>query len=62
MRWLLKPLIRPIARRKLDALYNERACITSAIARARKSKKQVSGLYEEAKRNTAACRYWEGWA
>lgn len=61
MKTLLKPFVRPIARRKLDFLYTERKAILDAIQRARRAKKRVSGLYEMAKRNTRDCHRWESW-
>lgn len=61
MRWLLKPIMRPIARRKLDRLYAEKEQIDAAIYRARKSKKRVSDLYELAKRTNMECHRWERW-
>ena len=60
MRWLLKPIMRPIARRKLAVLYQERDSLSAAIDRARKRKKAVSGLYEAAQHNNKLCLYWEG--
>ncbi len=59
MRWLLKPIMRPIARRKLALLYQERDSLSAAIDRARKRKKAVSGLYEAARHNNKLCLYWE---
>jgi ribosomal protein L17 len=61
MRWLLKPIMRPIARRKLAHLYEEKDRIETAINRARKSKSRVSGLYELAKRTNMECHCWERW-
>jgi hypothetical protein len=61
MRWLLKPIMRPIARRKLAVLYEEKNRIAAAINRARKSKSRVSDLYDLAKRTNEACLYWETW-
>jgi len=61
MRWLLKPIMRPIARRKLAVLYEEKNRIEAAIKRARKSKSRVSDLYDLAKRNNFECHRWERW-
>jgi len=61
MRWLLKPIMRPIARRKLAVLYKEKNRIEAAIKRARKSKSRVSDLYDLAKRNNLECHRWERW-
>ena len=61
MRWLLKPIMRPIARRKLEALYEEKDRIEAAINRARKSKTRVSDLYDLAKRTNMECHRWERW-
>ena len=61
MRWLLTPIMRPIARRKLKALYVERERFNQAIQRARRSKSRVSDLYLEAKHVNAECCRWEKW-
>lgn len=61
MRWLLKPIMRPIARRKLDDLYETKNRLEAAINRARKTKSRVSDLYDLAKRNNLECHRWERW-
>lgn len=61
MRWLLKPIMRPIAHRKLAALYEDKDRIEAAINRARKSKARVSYLYDLAKRTNMECHRWERW-
>lgn len=61
MKKLLKPIMRPIARRKLAALYEDKERLDQAIARARKSKSRVSDLYELAKRTNNECHRWEAW-
>jgi len=61
MRFLLKPIMRPIARRKLADLYEEKNRIEAAIKRARKSKARVSDLYDLAKRTNMECHRWEAW-
>lgn len=61
MRWILKPIMRPIARRKLKALYEEKDRIEAAINRARKSKTRVSDLYELAQKTNMECHRWEKW-
>lgn len=62
MRFLIKALVmRPIAKRKLNALYAERGRIQEAINRARRQKRKVTDLYFIARRNTEKCRYWESW-
>jgi len=61
MRWLLKPIMRPIARRKLASLYEDKDRIEAAIKRARKSKARVSDLYDLAKRTNMECHRWERW-
>jgi len=61
MRWLLKPIMRPIARRKLAGLYETKDRLEVAIKRARKNKSRVSDLYDLAKRTNEACLYWEAW-
>jgi len=61
MRWLLKPIIRPIARRKLADLYETKNRLEAAINRARKTKSRVSDLYDLAKRNNLECHRWERW-
>jgi len=58
---LLKPIMRPIARRKLIALHQERDRIEAAIARARKSRSMVSGLYRHAQAVQTMCWRWERW-
>lgn len=62
MRFLIKALVmRPIAIRKLNALYTERFHIQEAINRARKHRRKVTDLYFSARQNTEKCRYWETW-
>ena len=61
IRWLLTPIMRPIARRKLKALYVEQERFNKAIQRARRSKSRVSDLYLEAKHVNAECCRWEKW-
>lgn len=61
MRWLFKPIMRPIARRKLAALYEDKNRLEAAINRARKSKARVSDLYDLAKRTNMECHCWERW-
>ena len=61
MRWLIKPIIRPIARRKLDVLYEDLRRIEAAISRARKSKGRVTDLYEMAKQVNLECQRLERW-
>jgi len=61
MRWLLKPIMRPIARRKLAGLYETKYRLKAAIKRARKTKSRVSDLYDLAKRNNLECHRWERW-
>jgi hypothetical protein len=61
MRWLLKPFMAPIARRKLAGLYEDKNRLDAAIQRARKSKSRVSDLYDLAKRVNMECHRWERW-
>jgi hypothetical protein len=61
MRWLIKPIMRPIARRKLNRLYEDRRRIEAAIARARKVKGRVADLYEMAKQVNLECQRLERW-
>lgn len=61
MRWLFKPIMRPIARRKLAGLYETEDRLEAAINRARKSKSRVSDLYDLAKRTNMECHRWEKW-
>jgi hypothetical protein len=61
MRWLLKPIMRIVARRKLDALYEERQRIEASILRARRAKGRVSDLYTLAKKVNHECCRWERW-
>lgn len=61
MRWLMIPIMRPIAKRRLIELYADRDRIQKAINSARKSKARVSDLYEIAKRINLACHRLERW-
>ena len=61
MRWLLKPIMRPIARRKLAGLYEDKNRLDAAIQRARRSKSRVYDLYDLAKRVNMECHRWERW-
>jgi hypothetical protein len=61
MRWLLTPIMRPIARRKLKSLYVQQELFNKAIQRARRSKSRVSDLYLEFKRVNAECHKYERW-
>jgi hypothetical protein len=61
MRWMLKPIMAPIARNKLFALYEEKDRIAAAIYRAKKSKARVTDLYDLAKQVNTACHKWERW-
>ena len=61
MRWLLKPIMRPIARRRLARLYEDKNRLEAAITRARRSKSRVSDLYGLAKRVNLECHRWEKW-
>lgn len=61
MRWLLIPIMRPIAKRRLTALYADRERIQKAINSARKSKGRVAELYEIAKFTNRECHRWERW-
>mgnify|MGYP000318413580 CR=1 FL=1 len=61
MRWLIKPIMRPIARRKLAGLYQDKDRLEAAIKRARKTKSRVSDLYDISKRVNHECHRWERW-
>jgi len=61
IRWLLTPIMRPIARRKLKSIYVQQELFNKAIQRARRSKSRVSDLYLEAKHVNAECCRWERW-
>jgi hypothetical protein len=61
MKWIIKPIMRPIARRKLVDLYEDKNRLEAAIERARKSKSRVSDLYDLAKRTNMECHRWERW-
>jgi hypothetical protein len=61
MRWILKPIMRPMAKRRLVELYADRDRIQKAINSARKSKGRVSDLYDISKRMNLACHHWERW-
>jgi len=62
MRWLFKPFIRPIARRKLRELYKERDNLTVCIDRQRKAKRRVTPFYEAARLVNHQIMQWERWA
>jgi flagellar motility protein MotE (MotC chaperone) len=62
MRWIVKPIMRPIARRKLKELYERRKHIEASIQRARRSKSRVSDLYSLAQQTNADCLRWERWS
>jgi len=61
MRWLLKPIMRPIARRKLAKLYADKDRLDEAIKRARRRKSKVSDLYALAKKINHECHRLERW-
>lgn len=61
MRWLLKPIMRPIARRKLAKLYADKDRLDEAIKRARRRKSKVSDLYALAKKTNHKCHRLERW-
>lgn len=61
IRWLLTPIMRPIARRKLNDLYQQRQMFYDAIGRVRRSKGKVSPLYQDVKLINIECRKWERW-
>jgi len=61
MRWLLIPIMRPIAKRRLVELYADRDRIQKAINSARKGRSKVSDLYELAKRTNRECHRLERW-
>lgn len=62
IRFLLTPIMRPIARRKLAKIDHEYRCITEAIERARKLRKgRVSYLHEKAKENQIERLKWGRW-
>lgn len=61
MRWLLKPIMRPIARRKLAKLYADKDRLDEAIKRARRRKSKVLDLYALAKKTNHECHRLERW-
>ena len=61
MRWLLKPIMAPIARRKLDSLYRERIQAEQAIMRAKKAKVRVTEIYALSQKISQECLKWEQW-
>ena len=61
MRWLLKPIMAPIARKKLDSLYRERIQAEQAITRAKKAKIRVTELYDLSQKISQECLKWERW-
>ena len=61
MRWLLKPFMRPIAKRELVKLCADQEMVEQAIARARKSKSRVSDFHAIAKQINCKRRRWEQW-
>lgn len=58
---ILAPIMRPIARRKLKDLYDQRGRFEKSINRARKSNQMVTHLYIAAKATNAECLKWERW-
>ena len=61
IRWILTPIMRPIARRKLNALYKQRELFYDAIGRVRRGKGKVTPLYKDVKLINVECRRWEKW-
>lgn len=61
MHWILKQIMRPIAKRRLVELYADRDRIQRSINIARKSKRRISHLYRISKRINLACHRWERW-
>lgn len=61
MRCIFKPIMRPIARRKLFNLYADRDRIEEAIMRAKRRKSKVSDLYAIARKANHECHRWERW-
>lgn len=61
MRWFFRPIMRPIAIRKLAGLHQEQDRLEVAISRARKAKARVSDLYDAAKKVNAESLRWAKW-
>jgi hypothetical protein len=59
--WIIKPIMRPIALRKLKRLYAEMDLLKQSINSRRKSKSKVSDIYALAKRVNMECLRWERW-
>jgi hypothetical protein len=61
MKWLLKPIMRPIARRKLAEIYEELDRLESASCRAEKDGTHIRYLLGMRDRKHVDRRYWAGW-
>ena len=61
IKFILAPIMRPIARHKLKDLYDQRSRFEQTIKRARGSKQKVSHLYTASKTTNAECLKWERW-
>lgn len=61
MKWIIKPIMAPIAHRKLPHLYSEQERLSAAINRARRAKSRVSDLYELARICRNKIIWWGQW-
>jgi hypothetical protein len=61
MKWIITPIMRPLAHRKLPHLYAEQDRLKAAIDRARRAKSKVSDLYEMARICRNKIIWWCQW-
>lgn len=61
MKWLLKPIMRPIARRKLAEIYATLDRLEDASFRVEKAGLFIDDLWWMQERKHVDRRYWEGW-
>ena len=59
---LFTPVMRPVARRKLRALYKDKERLLAALARARKNHGPVRGIQRGLNYNHRQCLKWERYA
>lgn len=59
MMWLRKIVMRPIAKRELARISEERDRTEEAIKRARRNKQRVSDLYDHAQKLAIEAHRWE---
>ena len=59
MKSLMSPIMAPIARRKLRALYQEKSKLLAALADARKRHGKVKNIQKALNQNRRECMKWE---